>query len=371
MPVSVKEIVTVIEDLAPQQLAEEWDNCGLLVGSLSSAVSRVLLALDVTEEVVDVAIARGYELIIAHHPVIFRPLKTLRTDLPQGRVLAKLIRAGVSVYAAHTNWDKCHSGTSRRLAELLGLSNISVLKTMGEIKNYKLTVFVPESHREAVFVAMSAAGAGHIGDYSHCSFYSTGQGTFMPLAGSKPYLGRVGEITSVEEARLEMIVPERRLPLVVKALKAAHPYEEVAYDVIALHNTGQVYGLGCVGEYAPPSAWLSFSALVRGMFPLARVAGRIPEAVRTVAVCGGSGSELLHLAHTAQAEVLITGDVGHHSALEAEALGMAVVDAGHHATEAPLLRDWHAMLTKFANSNQLSLEVHVFNSVNSIFRSLP
>lgn len=370
MSVSVKQLISAIEDLAPPQLAEEWDNVGLLVGSYSNKVSRVLLALDVTEEAVEAAVARGCNLIIAHHPVVFRPLKALRTDLPQGRVLEKLIRAGISVYAAHTNWDKCQSGTSRRLAELLGLRNISVLKPMGKFKSYKLLVYVPESHREALFLALSAAGAGHIGDYSHCSFYAQGTGTFMPLAGANPYIGRVEELTHVEEVRLEMIVPEEKLPAVLESLKSAHPYEEVAYDVLLLHDVGQPYGLGCVGELAPPLSWPEFGSLLRSLFPAARVAGRIQAPVRRVAVCGGAGGEMHHLAHAAKAEVLVTGDVGHHQALEAEALGIAVVDAGHYATEAYLLQDWHALLTKFAHSRQLALEVHVFDPKSSLFSDL-
>ncbi|MBT9155865.1 MAG: GTP cyclohydrolase 1 type 2 [Firmicutes bacterium] len=370
MSVSVKQVVSVIEDLAPLRLAEEWDNVGLLVGSYGNSVNRVLLALDVTEEAVDWALAVGCDLIIAHHPVIFRPLKALRTDLPQGRILEKLIRSGLSVYAAHTNWDKCHSGTSRRLAELLGLSNVSVLKTMGQSKNYKLVVFVPESHRDAVFQAMAAEGAGHIGDYSHCSFYAQGKGTFMPRAGAQPYLGRVDELAHVEEVRLEVVVPEQKLPMVLKGLRAAHPYEEAAYDVIELHNAGLVYGLGCIGELTPPLAWPEFSSLLRNLFPAARVAGRMPAEVHKVAVCGGAGAELLHLAHATKAEVLVTGDVGHHHALEAEALGMAVVDAGHYATEAFLLQDWHTLLTKFAHSKQLPLEFHIFSPKRSLFSDL-
>ncbi|MBT9177298.1 MAG: GTP cyclohydrolase 1 type 2 [Firmicutes bacterium] len=370
MFVNVKQLVSVIEDLAPVKLAEEWDNVGLLVGSYGNSVNRVLLALDVTEEAVDWALAVGCDLIIAHHPIIFRPLKAFRTDLPQGRVLEKLIRAGVSVYAAHTNWDKCQSGTSRRLAEVLGLSNISVLKAMGQSKSYKIVVFMPESHREAVFQAMSAAGAGHIGDYSHCSFCTPGKGTFMPLAGASPFVGRMDELAHVEEVRLEMIVPEQKLALVLKSLKSAHPYEEVAYDVIELHNAGLVYGLGCIGNLTPPLAWPQFSSLLRSLFPLARVAGRIPAEVSKVAVCGGAGAELLHLAHAAKAEVLVTGDVGHHRALEAEALGMAVVDAGHYATEAFLLQDWYALLKEFVDSEQLSLEIHLFSPKRPLFSEI-
>ena len=370
MWMNVKQLVAVIEDVAPREIAEEWDNVGLLVGTYSILVKRVLLALDVTEEAVDKAIELGCELIIAHHPVIFRPLKALRTDSPQGRVLQKLIQAGISVYAAHTNWDKCRVGTSRRLAELLGLSDIMVLKTMGQSKSYKLVVFVPGSHRDVVFQAMSAAGAGHIGNYSHCSFSTLGEGTFVPLTGATPHVGRAQELIHVEEARLEMIVPQGKLPSVLKGLQAAHPYEEIAYDVLELHNAGQSYGLGSVGELTQPLAWPEFSTRLRGLFPDARVAGHIPLEVRKVAVCGGAGAEVLHLAHAAKADAFITGDVGHHSALEAVALGMAVVDAGHFATEIFLLWDWHALLTEFANSNQLPLELHVFNPGKPVFAVL-
>jgi dinuclear metal center YbgI/SA1388 family protein len=368
--VKVKQIVSLIEDLAPREIAEEWDNVGLLVGSIDSVVNRVLLLLDVTEAAVDRALELGCELIIAHHPVIFRPLKALRTDSPQGRILEKLIRAGVSVYAAHTNWDKCRSGTSRRLAESLGLRSISVLKVMGQERRMKLVVFVPASHREAVFLAMSAAGAGHIGNYSHCSFYTQGTGTFMPLAGANPYVGREQELACVEEVRLEMIVPEAKLPMVLKNLKSAHPYEEIAYDVISLNNADRPYGLGCAGELVPPLTWTKFSSSVRTLFPSARVAGHIPTEVRRVAVCGGAGSELLPSAEAARADVFITGDVGHHTALDAAALGIAVVDAGHYATEAFLLWDWHALLTEYANYNQVSLEIHVFGPDKPVFSVL-
>lgn len=370
MGVSVERVVGVIEAHAPRALAENWDNVGLLVGAESTMVSRVLLTLDVTDEVVDAAIALGCELIIAHHPVIFRPLKALRTDSPQGRILAKLLRAGLSVYAAHTNWDKSHAGTSTRLAELLMLKNISVLKVMEGESVYKLVTYVPYTHSTAVFLALSTAGAGHIGNYSHCSFQVHGQGTFMPLFGSRPQLGGEGELAQVDEVRLEMMVSEQKLTRVLASLKQAHPYEEVAYSVLKLHNGGQGYGLGCIGDRTPPTEWQGFGDQVRNLFPAARVAGSLPQVVRRVAVCGGAGAELVSLAHARGAQVLVTGDVGHHYALEAESLGMAVIDAGHYATEAPLLGDWRALLESFANSNQISLDVAIFTPTNALFSPL-
>lgn len=370
MALSAQRIVGFLEDIAPRSLAEEWDNVGLLVGSLNRQVERVLLTLDITDESVDRAIRENCELIISHHPVIFRPLKAIRTDLAAGQLIAKIVNAGITVYSAHTNWDKAANGTNKKLADAFALKEREVLKVCGSFKSFKLVVYVPVDHTEAVFSAMSRAGAGYVGNYSHCGFQLTGTGTFMPLEGANPQTGEVGTLARVQETRMETIVPERKLKAVISAMLKAHPYEEVAYDVIELKNAYEEYGLGVLGYLPEVSDWATFAAKIRALFPNARVTGRVNEHVRKVAVCGGSGGELLYAAAARGADVFITGDVSYHQSLDAKAEGIAVVDAGHYETEVLILEQWEELLAELGTKSKEKIRSVCFNAKNGPFSAL-
>ncbi|MBT9153145.1 MAG: GTP cyclohydrolase 1 type 2 [Firmicutes bacterium] len=360
MVIAKQTIIQALETVAPPNYAEEWDNVGLQLGSYAGKVGGVLLTLDTTLQAVQAAHQLGCELIIAHHPLIFRPLKSLRTDCPQGQVLAELLKAGTTVYAAHTNWDNAARGTSWQLAEHLGLKESEILKVTGRTKTFKLVVYLPTTHLEAVTAAMVQAGAGKIGPYSHCSFRSLGVGTFIPASAASPFVGKVGQLEQVEEIRLEMPVGEDNLKKVVGAMRRAHPYEEVAFDVLPVHEGGESYGSGRIGRLDQVLPWPEFAARIEGLFPGVRYIGAMPERVRKVAVCGGSGGSLIGTASSRGAEVLITGDVTHHQVLEAEALGLALVDAGHYATEALILPAWESLLRNLAEGLGEDLKIAVY-----------
>ncbi|MCG0315009.1 MAG: Nif3-like dinuclear metal center hexameric protein, partial [Calditerricola sp.] len=295
-------------------------------------VRRVMIALDVLEPVVDEAIAKGVDLIIAHHAPIFRPLSSLRTDLPQGRLLAKLIQHNIAVYVAHTNLDVAPGGINDLMAERLGLVETEVLDPLHEEKLKKIVVFVPKTHHRQVLDAMADAGAGWIGNYSHCTFNVEGTGTFLPREGANPFIGQPGKLETVEEIRLETIVPEPLLKRVIEAMLKAHPYEEVAFDVYPVENAGRVYGLGRIGKLPKPLSLRALAEKVKAVFdvPAVRVVGDLDRQVETVAVLGGDGNKFVAKAARRGADVLITGDVYYHTAHDALALGLSLIDPGHN-----------------------------------------
>lgn len=336
MPVKCQQIISWIEELAPKDLAEEWDNVGLQLGSPTAGAAKVLVTLDINEQVVEEAISLGVKFIICHHPLIFQPLKNLRSDLPQGKVISKLIGAGINVYAAHTNWDCAQAGVSRILADRLGLINGEVLKVTKAEKLFKIVVFVPRGHEDKVRAGLSKGGAGFIGNYSNCTFQVDGTGTFKPEDGTNPYIGEQGQLEKVAEYRLETIVPEKKLRSAINAMIKAHPYEEVAYDVIPLENQGALFGLGILGQLLSESTLAELVEKTKNVLgqKTVKAVGSMDMQVKKVAVCGGSGGDLINIAQFKGADVLITGDVGYHQAQSAEAVGLAIIDAGHYATEA-------------------------------------
>ncbi len=325
-------VIQYVERLAPKSLAMEGDKIGLHVGTLQKKVKKVMIALDVLESVVDEAIAEGVDLIVAHHAVIYRPLKHLRTDLAAGRVFEKLIKHDIAVYTAHTNLDVAYGGMNDWLAEAVGLTDIDVLDVLSREAWKKLVVFVPATHKEAVFSALAEAGAGHVGNYSHCSFQTEGTGTFLPGEGTNPHIGSTGQLEKAEEVRIEMIVPASRQSAAVKAMLAAHPYEEVAYDIIPLEQSGTAYGIGRIGILPAPLTLREFALLVKERFSLhgLRVVGDLDATVKKVAVVGGDGSSFVSKAIFKGADVYLTGDIGYHTAHDAQAEGLSIVDAGHN-----------------------------------------
>lgn len=324
-----------MDTLAPRNRAEEWDNVGLLVGDPGAEVGCVLVSLDVDEAVVDRAITEKADLIIAHHPLIFRPLKSLRFDLPLGSLLRKLVQNNIMVYAAHTNLDCAAMGVNAQLAGRLGLTDVETLKVTGSDRMFKLVTFVPTEHTAAVLNAVSEAGAGWIGNYSHCTFRLLGTGTFLPREGTNPFIGLAGKLEEVEEHRLETIVPENLVDKVIKAMKKSHPYEEVAYDIYPLHQPVSNWGLGAIGRLTSPVSLGAFAQQVKQALGVrvVKLSGDSERLVTKVAVCGGAGASLIHAAAFKGADVLVTGDLKYHEAQEAFALKLALLDAGHFATE--------------------------------------
>lgn len=332
-----QDVIRVLEDLADPGGAEDWDNVGLVIGSKDARVSRVLVTLDVTPEVIGEAVGRGAGLIVSHHPPFLEPVRNIDFASPSGRLIKEVIRSGLGIYTLHTNLDVAMGGVNYALAQALGLRELSPLTPVAGEALYKLVVFVPVTHEKQVRLALGAAGAGHIGNYSHCTFRTSGVGTFLPLEGASPFIGTPGELEEVEEVRVETIVPKRRLNGVLEAMLEAHPYEEVAYDVYPLANRTKAAGL--IGVAPRPGYLHEFAEWVKERLSVAgvRVAGRPDTRIEKVAVCGGAGGNLIRAAYSAGADVLVTGEVRYHQALEAVHLGMAVVEGGHYGTERAII----------------------------------
>ncbi|OKP69525.1 Nif3-like dinuclear metal center hexameric protein [Paenibacillus helianthi] len=326
-------VIGYMEQLAPKHLAEEWDNVGLQLGSLQKEITGVLVALDVNETVVDEAIVRGCNLIIAHHAIIFRPIKGIQTDTPMGRLYEKLIKNDIAVYISHTNLDVAEGGMNDWMAEALGIQEGSPIKDIHTEQLSKLVVFVPKDHHQKVLDAILNAGAGWIGNYSHCSFNIEGYGTFIPREGSDPFLGEQGKLEHAEEIRIETIVPLPIRNKVVQAMLKAHPYEEVAYDLYSMDLKGRSFGLGRVGKLKEPTTLGQFIETVKSGLQVdhVRVVGDLNRPIRKAAVMGGSGAKYYNSAIFKGADVLVTGDIDYHTAQDAALAGIALIDPGHNA----------------------------------------
>lgn len=326
------EIFKWMEDWAPKHLAYDWDRIGLQVGNYNDPVKNILVTLDVTIDVVQEAIEKNVNLIIAHHPMLFRAVQSINTQTSQGKLLQKLLKHNITVYAAHTNLDIADGGVNDVLANLLQLKDTKPFVDVNHQSLYKIVVFVPESHAEDVRHALSSGGAGHIGNYSHCTFQSKGEGTFKPLKGTNPFIGTQGKIEYVQEYKIESIVPENKLQKSLEKMIAAHPYEEVAYDVYPLQNNGDSFGLGRIGKLPKKLTLANLIHDVKNAFHLdhLRVTGELEKQIHQVAIIGGSGEKYIHSAKQSRADVLITGDVTFHQAQIAQQIGLAIIDAGHY-----------------------------------------
>lgn len=327
-----QQIISLFEQWAPKSLAVEGDSIGLQVGTLNKPVSKVLVTLDVNPKVVKEAIEERCELIIAHHPPIFRGMKHMRTDLPQGSLIEQLIKHDIAVYAAHTNLDIATGGVNDLLANALELENVKILEQTTAEKLMKLAVFTPKESTEQVRLALGNAGAGQIGDYANCSFTTQGEGRFKPEKNANPYIGNVNELTVVEEEKIEVVFPFSIKNRVLKALLTTHPYEEPAYDLFLLDTEVNEKGLGRIGTLPNPILLSDYAQTVKQQLhvPFVRVVGPLDKPIQKVAVLGGDGNKYIQTAKRAGADVLITGDLYFHIAQDAETIDLAVIDPGHH-----------------------------------------
>lgn len=325
------EVIQLFEQFSPKAFAMEGDKIGLQIGALNQTVEKVLIALDVTEEVVEEAITKNVQLIIAHHPPIFRPLKKIATDTPAGRMIARLIKHDIAVYAAHTNLDVAKGGVNDLLAEALGLKDPQVLVPTYEDQLKKLVVFVPEENAEQIREALGNAGAGAIGDYSHCSFTASGKGRFLPGENTNPHIGEQGKLEAVNEVRVETVFPQSIEKKVIQAMIKAHPYEEVAYDVYRLENSGEQLGLGRIGKVEETTLgdYANFVKEALGVNKV-RVVGDLNAKVKKAAVLGGDGNKYFTQAKFRGADVYITGDIYYHTAHDALMDGLNMIDPGHN-----------------------------------------
>lgn len=330
-----KDIFNLMEKWAPKHLAYDWDNIGLQIGSANDETKKIMVTLDVVESVVDEAIEQGVNLIIAHHPLLFKPLQSIDYSSFKGKVIKKLIQHDITVYAAHTNLDIAHGGVNDMLSDALELSNKNHLVTTHKESLYKLVVYVPETHAESVRIALGDNGLGHIGHYSHCSFNTNGTGTFKPLEGTDPFIGEKDKIAEVAEVKIETVIKEQDIQQALHIVEKNHPYEEVAYDLYHLAQDGETYGIGIVGQLDTPASLLDVCTLVKDAFHLdtVRVTGDQNKTIQKVAILGGSGEKFIQQAKNKGADVYITGDMTFHQAQDAYEMGLSVIDAGHYIEE--------------------------------------
>lgn len=367
--ISGRRLIQRFEEWAPKSLAYENDKIGLLIGTLDKKIKKVMVTLDVLENVADEAGEKQADLIIAHHPVIFHPLKNVRSDEGQGKIVTKCIKHDLAVYAAHTNLDIAEGGVNDMLAAQLGLTGTEILQPTVSEPLYKLAVYVPESHLEAVRDAIADAGAGFIGRYSHCTFAAAGEGTFLPEEGAHPFIGTPGKMERVAERKVETLVPEHLLQTVIEKMIKSHPYEEIAYDLFPLKNKGKTYGLGRIARLAEPIAFGDYCLQVKAKLGLEglRAVGPLNEKVRTVAVSGGDGNSLIPFAKRRGADVLITGDLYYHTAHDALLNGLKVIDAGHHI-ESVMKKGVQRYLQRVIEEENCDTEVILSESVTNPFR---
>lgn len=325
--------------------AEPWDAVGLVCGDRAEPVGRMLLAVDAVPATVEEAVAFGAQLLVTHHPLLLTPVHGVPADDPKGALVHRMIRAGIAHLVAHTNADVADPGVSDALADRLGLRGLRPLQNQSEAPLDKLVVFVPTEDAPRLIDALAAAGAGALGDYDRCAWTTRGTGTFRPLAGANPSVGEVGRVEQVDETRVEMVVPASGRAAAIAALRASHPYEEPAFDVLAQSPVPSRRGTGRVGELDVSMPLREFVRHAAKVLPSTvwgvRAAGDPNRSVRTVAVCGGSGGSLAESARAAGADAYLTADLKHHPVVEAVTErggdGMALVDAAHWATEAPWL----------------------------------
>ncbi len=330
----ISDIIEIIDIIAPFRLAEEWDNAGLQVGDPAAKASKIMVSLDAGEDAIDAAIVNGCQLLLTHHPLILQPQKSIDLAKPSGLLLGKTIRNSLNIVSLHTNFDIADGGINDLLAERLGLVSSAPL-TAEHVEHFvKLAVFVPRGHEETVMGALFQF-SGFIGNYSECSFLTSGTGTFRPNSGARPFMGSMGIRVYAEETKIEVLLREKDVDDAMAALTAAHPYEEPAVDLFRLANRGPSAGLGRIGEITCPVSLRDLAARIKEEFSLEglRYVGDGDSMIGKISLCGGSGAFLVNQASRRGADVLVTGDVKYHDARNAMALGLCLIDMGHFASE--------------------------------------
>lgn len=327
----VKDVTNYLETIAPLQLQEEYDNAGLIIGNGNDCIKGVLICLDVTDEVLNEAIKSKCNLIIAHHPLIFSGIKKINDSSYPSSCVYKAIQNGINIYAIHTNLDNVPQGVNGKIADILNLNSREILKPLNNL--LKLAVYVPNNHLCSVRDAVFEAGGGHIGLYSNCSFSSEGMGTFLPNDGSAPFSGKLNELSTEKEQKLETILPNFKLNEVIAAIKLSHPYEEVAYDVYPLLNASS-FGSGLVGNLDNDVSEIEFLTHLKKKFHISSIRHTqlLDKKIKRVAVCGGSGSFLLPSAISKNADIFITSDFKYHQFFDANNQ-ILVADIGHYESE--------------------------------------
>lgn len=365
----INDLIILLEQFAPPFLQEDYDNAGLITGNAGWNCTGALISLDATEEVIKEAIEKKCNLVIAHHPIVFKGMKKITGKNYVEQTIITAIKNDIAIYAIHTNLDNVLPGVNGKIADILGLVNRKILVPRENLL-LKLAVYVPVAEKESLQNALFAAGAGHIGNYSECSFAAEGTGSFKAGAQTQPFVGKMGERHYEAEVKLEVVFPVWLQTPVVNALKAAHPYEEVAYDIYKLANPHPQTGSGLAGELKEAISEMEMLQNLQNIFkiPVIKHTSFTGKPIKKVAVCGGAGSFLTGAAIAAGADIYITGDVKYHEFFDAEGK-LVLTDIGHYESEQftidlifDLLREKFpnfALLKTGVNTNP----VHYFNQV--------
>jgi dinuclear metal center YbgI/SA1388 family protein len=361
----IKDVTAYLESIAPLPYQESYDNAGLILGDRDKEVTGILISIDVTEEVLDEAINLGCNMVVSHHPIIFKGLKKLTGDDYVQRTVLKAIKNNIALYAIHTNLDNIRMGVNARICQNLELIDMKILVPR-EGTLSKLVSFVPKENREQVLKALYNTGAGVIGDYDHCSFSVSGTGTYRPGDQADPYIGSSGADQTVEESRIEVIFPTHLSSKIVQALKSAHPYEEAAYYLTDIENINLEVGSGMTGNLEQPMKGMEFLSFLKEKMktPLVRHSPvNEDKMINKVAVCGGSGSFLTKAAIQSGADIFITGDIKYHEFFDADGK-IVLADIGHYESEAFTKDLLYDLLIKKFNTFALHLSKAVTNPIN-------
>ncbi|GAA0959549.1 Nif3-like dinuclear metal center hexameric protein [Kribbella koreensis] len=365
MDTTLADVLGVLDRLYDPSWAESWDAVGLVTGDPGQVVRRVLFAVDPMREVVDEAIRGEFDLLVTHHPLLLKGVNSVAATTPKGRVIHDLIRSGTALHVCHTNADNANPGVSDALAAALGLEETRPLKAMAGDPMDKVVVYVPVGETQQMIDALAAAGAGQVGDYERAAWSSTGEETFRPLDGADPTIGKVGEIERVASDRVEMVLPRRRRRAVVEALRAAHSFEEPAFDLYEMAALPSTRGGGRVGVLAEALPLRRFAEVVAERLPKTqhgvRVSGDPERVIETVAVVGGAGDSEFERVRAAGVDAYVTADLRHHPATEARAYdeGPALVDVAHWASEWPWLKDAERLLIAGLAEQGSTVDTHI------------
>ena len=378
MTLSIAQILDVIDSYAPWSQADSWDNVGVLLGARRSPVKSILCALEVTPGVIAEAKNSNADLIIVHHPLIFHPLTRIDDTAYPGNLLAALIRNNISLIAAHTNLDKAPVGTNFTLAGMLRLENMTtLLPEPPRTAAYKFVVFVPEKHEQRIIAAIARGGGGIIGEYSRCTFRSRGHGGFRPSKNASPFIGKHDVYQETPEYRIEALVAPKSLNRVIDEVLKAHPYEQPAYDVYPLepstgHEHGHEHGSGCLGSLKHETSLKAFARHVKRILDaraITIVEGSPRTKIRTVAICAGAADSLIRDIPPRPADVLVAGEINHHTALAAKSQGLNIILAGHYETEVVGMERLARLLARHSLIKQRGVTVRAARRQSSPFSS--
>lgn len=372
MNTTVGQIIKRIEELAPVDLAEKWDNCGLQAGDPGWPVKKIMTALDPSPGVLEKARREGIDLVVTHHPLIFKPLRKIHFGSVIGRAISISARHKIAIYSAHTNLDSTINGVNDILAEKIGLTDLSVLGSPAFAKKVKLVVYVPVSHEKQILDAVFKTPAGQIGPYSCCTYRNKGVGTFFPEKDSDPFAGKKEDLSEVEELRVETVVSEKDINGVIEKIRSVHPYETMAYDIYPLTDQPTGQGIGRIGMLESPKPLGAFAVDVKKRLGLdaIKIAGDPELMIEKAALCSGSGSSMLDRFYASDAKVYISGDLKYHDAMDAVQKGLALMDVGHFSSEVPVVQALAKRLGNMLEEGGIKVSVIACDMESDPFKTL-